>query len=73
MSVVSIQSPRLKAVQRTVLLPIAVLALVLGFRGAPWQLVQRWTGQEEYSHGFLIVVVAAWLLWTRRHEGIFAF
>jgi Transmembrane exosortase (Exosortase_EpsH) len=46
---------------------------LLGFRGALWQLVQRWTRQEEYSHGFLIVVVAAGLLWTRRHEGIFAF
>ncbi len=49
------------------LLLIAVLALVVGFRGALLELVQRWTRQEEYSHGFLIVVVAAWLLWTRRH------
>lgn len=28
--------------------------------------VRRWGGQEEYSHGFLIPLISAWLLWTRR-------
>jgi exosortase D (VPLPA-CTERM-specific) len=44
----------------------AVLVAVLAFGGALWELVHRWNVQEEYSHGFLIPVVAAWLLWTRR-------
>ena len=30
------------------------------------ELVRRWHTQDEYSHGFLIPLVAAWLLWTRR-------
>ena len=30
------------------------------------ELVHRWQSQEEYSHGFLIPVIVAWLLWTRR-------
>ena len=30
------------------------------------ELVRRWTTQEEYSHGFLIPLVAVWLLWSRR-------
>ena len=30
------------------------------------ELVHRWIAQEEYSHGFLIPVIVAWLLWTRR-------
>jgi hypothetical protein len=36
------------------------------FREGIWELVRRWRDQEEYSHGFLIPVIAAWLLWTRR-------
>jgi exosortase D (VPLPA-CTERM-specific) len=34
-------------------------------------LVHRWSVQEEYSHGFLIPVIAAWLLWARR-DALFA-
>lgn len=30
------------------------------------ELVDRWTRQEEYSHGFLIPFVSLWLLWRRR-------
>jgi exosortase D (VPLPA-CTERM-specific) len=36
------------------------------FRDGIWELVRRWRDQEEYSHGFLIPFIAAWLLWTRR-------
>ena len=39
---------------------------MLGFSDALLELLRRWTAQEEYSHGFLIPVIAAWLLWTRR-------
>ncbi len=42
-----------------------VIALV-SFRGPLLELVHRWTVQDEYSHGFLIPVISAWLLWARR-------
>ncbi len=45
---------------------IAVILAVVAFRGALFELVRRWSAQEEYSHGFLIPVVVAWLIWTRR-------
>jgi exosortase D (VPLPA-CTERM-specific) len=48
---------------------IALVAVVIGLAGFAeplWDLVKRWYGWEEYSHGFLIPVVAGWLLWTRR-------
>jgi exosortase D (VPLPA-CTERM-specific) len=44
----------------------AVLVCMATFSSALFELVRRWNSQEEYSHGFLIPVVAAWLLWTRR-------
>jgi len=44
----------------------AVIVGLAGFGEALWDLVKRWYGWEEYSHGFLIPVVAAWLMWTRR-------
>ena len=39
---------------------------IVGFGGPLLELVNRWTKQEEYSHGFLIPVIVAWLLWSRR-------
>jgi exosortase D (VPLPA-CTERM-specific) len=45
---------------------IAVLVAIFAFHDALWELVRRWIGEEEYSHGFLIPVVAAWMLWMRR-------
>ncbi len=44
----------------------AVLVSLVAFGPALLELINRWNTQEEYSHGFLIPVVAAWLLWTRR-------
>ena len=38
------------------------IVLAEGWHG----LWHRYTTQEEYSHGFLIPVISAWLLWTRR-------
>jgi exosortase D (VPLPA-CTERM-specific) len=48
---------------------VAAAALVLlffAFGGPLLELVRRWNQQEEYSHGYLIPVVAAWLLYMRR-------
>ena len=66
MSVQSVACPRTSAKQAWLLGCIAVLLTTIGFRGALFELVRRWTTQEEYSHGFLIPLIAAWLLWTRR-------
>lgn len=43
-----------------------VLIAAATFSEALLELVRRWTKQEEYSHGFLIPAIVAWLLWTRR-------
>lgn len=45
---------------------VGTLVMLVGFSGALSELVDRWHHQEQYSHGFLIPVVAVWLLWTRR-------
>ena len=43
------------------------LLIALGvFGNALLELTNRWSRQEEYSHGFLIPLVTVWLLWTRR-------
>ena len=44
----------------------AIGLTILIFRDALAELVLRWNKQEEYSHGYLIPVVSAYLLWTRR-------
>src|SRR5579872_3355070 len=58
--------PRAADVVGWMWLLIAALLAAVAVRGALFELVRRWTAQEEYSHGFLIPVVAAWLIWTRR-------
>src|ERR1039458_4166397 len=53
------------------LVSISVLVCLVGFSGSLLELVHRWIAQEEYSHGFLIPIIAAWLLWRRR-DALFA-
>jgi exosortase D (VPLPA-CTERM-specific) len=48
------------------LLALSVLVAVVGFGGALSELVTRWMRQDEYSHGFFIPLISAWLLWARR-------
>ncbi len=54
-------------------LPVAVLVavgflLVLpAFWGGISDLIYRWDEQEEYSHGFMIPLVTAYLIWQRRN------
>jgi len=66
MSVHSMRELQTSAVRTGLLVLLAILIAILGFSGALTELVHRWNRQEEYSHGFLIPVVTAWLLWTRR-------
>jgi exosortase D (VPLPA-CTERM-specific) len=42
------------------------LAVIAVFGPALLEAAKRWSDQEEYSHGFLVPIVSAWLLWTRR-------
>ena len=66
MSVQTIDATPARAVQVGVLVGVAVVAALLAFRGGLLELFHRWNTQEEYSHGYLIPFVTAWLLWTRR-------
>jgi exosortase D (VPLPA-CTERM-specific) len=58
--------PRTVAIRTGLFVAAAVVAVALAFDAALAELVRRWIAEEEYSHGFLIPVVSAWLLWTRR-------
>jgi exosortase D (VPLPA-CTERM-specific) len=59
---------------RTGLLALfAVLVAIVAFDRALFELVRRWIAEDEYSHGFLIPVVSAWMLWMRRDALIASF
>lgn len=45
---------------------VGVCLAALAHYGGLAELVVRWNKQEEYSHGFFIPLIAAWLLWQRR-------
>jgi exosortase D (VPLPA-CTERM-specific) len=55
------------AIYTTLLMAAFVLVALIAFNQSLLELVRRWTVQEEYSHGFLIPVISALLLWTRRN------
>lgn len=57
---------RTSAVFATMLVALAVFAAIAAFGGGLLSLVDRWSRQEEYSHGFLIPFVVGWMLWSRR-------
>ena len=47
---------------------VAVVALTLMFQSTFLFLYVQWLEREEYSHGFLIPLVSAFLLWQRRAQ-----
>ena len=65
MSIQSIEVPHTNAFRIGLIGLIGTLIALVAFSGALVQLVSRWASQEEYSHGFLIPIVAVWLLWMR--------
>ena len=67
MSVVALGKARSPILLGGILAVILVLLTVVIFRGALSELVRRWSVNEEYSHGFFIPFITAWLLWSRRH------
>jgi exosortase D (VPLPA-CTERM-specific) len=66
MSMQPVALPKTGPVRTWILGGIAAGLAAIAFHGALFELVRRWTDQEEYSHGFLVPLVAAWLLWRRR-------
>src|SRR5665213_1790112 len=54
------------AVYASLYIGVALLACFAVFSESLLELEHRWSAQEEYSHGFLIPLIVAWLLWTRR-------
>ena len=65
------RSPQISLAQPSVLaigllVFVSVIVALVVFSDSLLELVRRWTAQEEYSHGFLIPFIAAWLLWMRR-------
>ncbi len=66
MSVQSVAFPKAGLVRAWILGCVAVVLAAIAFHGALFELVRRWTTQEEYSHGFLIPLVSLWLVWMRR-------
>ena len=65
-STVRFGTGRTTTIYMCALLFAAALVALGTFGGSLLELVHRWSVQEEYSHGFLIPFIAAWLLWTRR-------
>jgi exosortase D (VPLPA-CTERM-specific) len=55
-----------RAIYTGLLVLICVLVAAIVFREALLELVRRWQVQEQYSYGFLIPIIVAWLLWSRR-------
>jgi exosortase D (VPLPA-CTERM-specific) len=66
MSLQSIGAQQSSAFRAGFIALVATLIAIAVFSPALLGLVGRWMGQEEYAHGFLIPVVAIWLLWSRR-------
>lgn len=49
-------------------LGLAIIVLFLIFRDALLVMESFWSTQEEYSHGYLIPLISAFLIWQRRNE-----
>jgi exosortase D (VPLPA-CTERM-specific) len=63
---VKIESMHNRAIYIRLLFFFSVVVAIVAFGGSLLELTHRWLVQDEYNHGFLIPVIAAWLLWTRR-------
>lgn len=66
MSIDSIDVADTKAVRCALLGLLGVVITGITFSGTINHLVEQWAAKEEYSHGFLIPVVALSLIWMRR-------
>jgi exosortase D (VPLPA-CTERM-specific) len=62
--------PRLSQVPVRALVQVLLIVsgLAVAYRSVVPQLVESWSYDENYSHGYLIVPIAAYLAWERRHR-----
>ncbi|NQX87731.1 MAG: archaeosortase/exosortase family protein, partial [Halioglobus sp.] len=44
------------------------LALVAVYYETAWSMVAIWARSETFAHGFLIMPISLWLIWSRRGE-----
>ena len=42
------------------------VAVVLFYRDTAWSMVSIWQRSDTYAHGYLIVPISLWLIWTKR-------
>lgn len=42
------------------------LAVLLIYRETAWSMVYIWSRSDTFAHGFLILPISVWLIWTRR-------
>lgn len=42
------------------------IALLLVYHDTAWSMVSIWSRSETFAHGFLILPISLWLIWTRR-------
>lgn len=47
---------------------IFCVALVLIYQNTAWSMVYIWTRSETFAHGFLILPISLWLVWTQRES-----
>jgi exosortase D (VPLPA-CTERM-specific) len=73
MSVQALPASRTTTIRTGLVVLFAVLVAIIAFDRALFELVRRWIAEEEYSHGFLIPVVSAWMLWMRREALVASF
>jgi exosortase D (VPLPA-CTERM-specific) len=57
---------RADPIRTGLLVAMALVVTVVTFGDPLLELVRRWFGEEEYTHGLLIPLVSVWLLWNRR-------
>src|SRR5262245_31933009 len=66
MSVQAASPTRFRLPSAAILVALSVLVALAAFSGPLKELVNRWIKHDEYSHGFFIPLIVAWLLWSRR-------
>ncbi len=51
--------------RQAIIIFVSLILLIVAFQDGLAHLIVRWNTQEEYSHGYLIPLVSAYLIWQR--------
>lgn len=46
---------------------VVVIALAIAYQDVAAGLIRQWSTDDNYSHGFVVVPLALWFAWERRH------